>query len=437
MNWVRLILPCVLVFGCLQAEDLPPLPPEKPAEPEVKPQPAAATVDPATLGTGQKIPSSRYNEEEDDPTLDRKDPLDSAEIHIGRKDQNTPPAPPPPALPCPTCGNRGHLPSHRRAQTLILLETDAAPDPETALGWTPCPDCKHGLESKDRFEAEKARLAGRAAAYAAHEKSAGAAFLDFETRHLTGHFQATPAEVRECARQLEKLTGILREHSGETWLKASPAAQHMVLCENERAYAAYLDLVVRKKTVAEDHPNWQQLARTTSSFGSRNLTVLRRDTLVAARGADGLGHTAVFVFAQMLAHEAADGKAPIWFCEGFSSQCEYLVFQSQWCYSIRYEQNKLSLDANWAEAVARGLRENKVRAWEIIFTRELIGMPVIEYQQCWSMVRYLYQLNAEAFGQLPGHFRAGLDATKALEKAYGKPVAQLEAAWRTWAAQGR
>ncbi|MBI3832219.1 MAG: hypothetical protein HY291_22040 [Planctomycetes bacterium] len=402
-------------------------------------------VDPSLASKLSEHPKSSETsaKEEDDPTLVENDPLGGQEIIIGRKDETRKPAEPPPPPPaksvkaeavCPTCKNRGFKTTTKADQAYMLFESDPAPDPELYFGWTPCPDCKLGLEMKQRFENQKDRLAKRTEVYAAHEKAMGLAFIDFETRNATGHFQTTPVEARDCAKYFEKLSRLLREHcEGDAYLKANPAAQHMVVCENGERYALYLERF--SKSHPENEGNWKDLARTTSSFGSRNLTVIRRDAVAATSA--GLGHITVFVYAQMLVHEACDSKAPIWFCEGFSSLCESLIFENPWCYSIRYEQNKLSFDVNWTQAVAKGVKDDKIQEWEVLFTREMISMPVLEYQECWSIVRYLYKADAVGFAKLPELFKQGLETKKALEQAFGKPLAQLEKEWRLSAAQGR
>ncbi|MCW8130655.1 MAG: hypothetical protein KIS92_09920 [Planctomycetota bacterium] len=417
------------------AQEAPPLPPERPAEPApVAPAPGpleTKSLDPSALDE-TKRPAQTSPEEDDD--LTHKDPLQSAEIMIGRKDAV--PVPEVPKTLCETCHDTGRI-RPRLLLPYVLFENDPAPEPDAFLGWKPCEACKRGLEMKQVYEDEKTRQAKRGELYAGHEKAMHMAFLDFETRHATGHFQTSAAEARECAKHFEKLTIQLKEHcQGDAFLKATPQTQHMVVCENGEKYATYLEWFAKTRHDKDGDPNWQDLAKTTSSFGSRNLTVIRRDALVV-NSPQGLGHLTTFVLAQMLVHEATDGKAPLWFCEGFSSLCESLIFETPWCYSIRYEQNKLNFDASWAQAIAKGIRERKTQAWEVIFTREMISMPQLEYQQCWSIVRYLYKLDGLAFAKLPELFKKGLDSKKAFEEAYGKPIATLEANWKAWAAQGR
>jgi hypothetical protein len=184
-----------------------------------------------------------------------------------------------------------------------------------------------------------------------------------------------------------------------------------------------------------DEKNWKELAAESPSFGSQRLTIVRRDAAVPPKG-PGLNHIVLFSFAHMLIREAANGKAPEWFMEGFSSLCEYLVLKMPRCYSVRYEHNPLSFEISWEQAVAKAIRAGRVKNWERVFGLDLIGMSVVDYQQCFSMVHYLFVLDPKAFGELVRLMRQGVRSGPALEKAFGKPVAQLEKLWSAWANRG-
>jgi hypothetical protein len=259
-------------------------------------------------------------------------------------------------------------------------------------------------------------------------------FIDFETRVLTGHFQATLDETRECASAIDRFVGALRAKCGHGFLGASPLTQQIVVCENQEKYLKYMEAYA--KADGSGDANWQELAKKSASFGSRNITVIRRDLLTQPQGA-GLGHMVVFSAARMLVREATNNHAPHFFAEGFASQCEFLAYNSNYCYSIRYEDNKLNFDGTWAKALQEGVRANKVLKWGELFNQELVGMTVLMYQECWSVVRYLYETDGAAFDKLPALFKEGQTPAKAIEKAYGKTLEKLEAGWRTWALQGR
>ena len=403
----------------------------KPSNPADKPSSPAATASEAERFDEHKVKRQRLSREEEDldPDWEAQDPFARMEVQIGKREE-PPPVPPPP---CASCKDLGFLFSERAARPFLLFETEMAPQPEVALGWTPCPVCARGKLRKAYLESERIRLANRSDRYANHAKELGMDFIDFETRHVTGHFQTSPAEARECGLLFEKVAKTLREHGCSAYLQATPEKQRMVICENEARYLAYLEHFTRQNGKNEE--NLLQLARKTSSFGSQHLTVIRRDRVVAPVGS-GLGHIAVFSFAQMLVREAAGKEAPAWFVEGFSSLCETLVFEFPLCYSIKYEPNPLSFEPSWAKAVAEGLKRKGVREWSTLFNLDMIGMSVLDYQQCWSVVRFLYHADGEGFNRLPALFK-GAEGKKAIEIAFGQPIEKLEAAWRVWAAQGR
>jgi hypothetical protein len=341
--------------------------------------------------------------------------------------------PEPPAPPCAACQSTGRRKVEAKS-LYILFENDPAPEPSARLGWSPCTDCVRGKEYQAVWNAEKARLADRAAAYRRHEEKVGLRFVNLETGHFTGHFQTTPAEAREAATWLAKLAEGLREQGAAAYLPASPAELQLVICENAARYQAYLEYFVAHVEVHDK--SWKELAAGSASFGSQDLAIIRRDRVVSAAGST-LNHLVAFSAAHLLVENACAGKAPDWFAEGFSSYCESFLLGIPCCYSIRYEPNVLEPDFAWAKSLAEALRQGKGREWKIIFNVALIGMTKLEYQECWSIVRYLAQADKEAFARMPGFFKSGLDTTAALEKAYGKPIPQLEAQWRVWACQGR
>ena len=367
---------------------------------------------------------ARHRDDEDEEAPDAPD---DAEFTIGRR-------PEPPAPPCGTCQNTGKRKEHA-LRDYILFEDDTVLDAGVTLGWSPCPDCARGRKLEAEFEGERRRIAERSGKYKDHERELGLTFIDFETRYLTGHFQTTPEEAKSCAKLFARLTEILRERcENEACLISSNANQSLVICENENRYLKYLDFF--SHTAGHNDENWLTLARKTASFGSRGLTVIRRDLVATGQGS-GLEHMAVFAFGHMLVREATDNKLPSWFGEGFSSLCESLVLENPRCYSIRYEENKVEFEASWSQAVAGALKREQARRWEVAFTLEQVGMSALDYQQCWSMVRYLFLSNGPAFAKLPDLFKSGLNTTAALEKAYELPIEHLERSWKSWAGQGR
>lgn len=402
---------------------------ETPPQPGTKPKP----LDPATLEKYIKS-SPSPNEEDADPDWKKNDPFLNPELKIGKRNE-VPQFNPPKSLDgCGTCKGRGRLTSDAAEKAYMVFENEDPQDPSVSLGWLACPDCKVGMEHKQRFEDELRRLAGRVKLYQDHERELKMAFVDFETRHVSGHFQTSIPEARECAKFFGQLAKQLSQKGCDTYLQGRPGAHHLIVCENLKSYKAYLSRIVAVE--GGDDPNWLELAAQSSSFGSRNGVVIRRDKVVGGE-ASGLGHITIFAFANMQVREASQGKAPKWFIEGFSSLCESLIFETPWCYSVAYEKNQISFDADWSKAVAKGLREGRVAGWDALFTRDLISMPQVEYQQCWSVVRYLYKFDAPAFAKLPTCFAENLDSVKAIEKAYGHPIGKLETSWRIWAAQGK
>jgi len=421
-----LLLVLVLAAVALRGEE--PVPP--PAPPPAPPSPFANGDAPKleSLSDPRKERARiREEAEEKEAKEPVPDPFKGQEITIAPRPEA------PPAV-CTTCDNTGRLYTEMAKRAYILFENQDLPEPELSLGWKPCPNCARGKAAQRGFDDERLRLGKRTVQYSDHEKRFGMQFIDFETRVLTGHFQATLEETRECAAAIDRFAGMIRTRCGHGYLGASPDTQHLVVCENEEKYLKYMEVFAQNDGNGDQ--NWQELAKKSASFGSRNITVIRRDLLTQPQGA-GLGHMVVFSSARMLIREATNNHAPHFFAEGFASLAESLAYGSNYCYSIRYEDNKLNFDGAWAKSMQEGVRANKVLKWDALFNQELVGMSVLMYQQCWSVVRYLYETDGAAFDKLPALFKEGLTPAKAIEKAYGKSIDKLEKAWRTWAALGR
>ena len=398
------------VFIAAQAEELP-------AE-----KPAPETPNFLNLATPTKHPFA--NEEEEnakDETPAEPKSFGDRTIQIGLRPEK-------PIPPCATCKSTGHVKT-LPFKPYVLLEGDTPPDPEVSLGWKPCPDCARGKKAAERFDREKERLTQRTESYVAHEKALGMEFLDFETRHVTGHFQTSKSETKEIAFSLEQVAQRMEEMNIGALLPASPNAAHLVVCENEARYFAYLDFATSED--GKRDTQWLNLARHTASFGQGHIGVLRRDKLVFPNGS-ALGNMTLFSYAWIMLRISSGDKAPEWFSQGFSSLIESLVYDPPRCYSINYQENKLSFDRPWNRSVAEGVRANKTRTWELAFSMKLIGMSLLEYQQCWSMVKFLAQKNGAAFSKLPGLYKQGLSDKDALEKAYELPLAKLESEWKGW-----
>lgn len=399
-----LLLSCILLGGALPAEEPGPAPAaETPKDPPVAPVQPKPPAPPAA---------------------------DDGGLEIAQR-------PEPPPADCAACRNSGRAVSPSLKMLYVLFENEEAPPAEASLGWLPCTQCVRGKAHIERLEAEGKRLDrdARHKGYALREKQLGMDFIDFETRQVTGHFQTSPNEAKATALLFEQVALKLRERTGAAILRGIPEDLHIAVVENEANYLKYLGYVAGDPSNKDLDENWKALAKKTSSFGSRNLTVIRRDLVVPPKGF-GLGHVAVFSFGQMLVRQSTENKAPLWFAGGFSSLCESLVFAAPVCYSVRYERNDVSFEPDWTKAVALALNAKKARQWATVFTLDEVGMAALDYQQCWSVVKYLYERDGPAFAKLPGLFAEGKDSAEALSEAYGQKLEQLEFAWTVWAKRG-
>jgi hypothetical protein len=371
------------------------------------------------------LPAAQGEDEEE--TRPEREPSSGGELTIARREEPSVPLPD-----CKECGNTGQVKAEPPKQPYVLFENDPPPDPWVRLGWKPCASCPRGQKQQPIYETERARLASRDKEYQDHEDRVGMKFVDFETPLVTGHFQTTAQEARQCGQLFARLAGVLKDSGAGVFLPDTPNLLHLVVCENEEQFGKYLEYFSR--FVEGRDADWVKLAKTSASFGSRFLSVIRRDRVVSPSGSS-LPNLAVFCLGHMLVGLASGGRAPDWFSEGFSSYCESCLFTDPRCYSIRYEENPLEFESSWSRAVWNGLRAGKALPWAKAFGLDLIAMTRLEYQQCWSIVRYLATLDKEAFARLPGLFIRGLKSAEALEKAYNKPLSKLEGDWRYWAGQ--
>jgi hypothetical protein len=303
------------------------------------------------------------------------------------------------------------------------MEGDRPPDPAAAAPWRACPKCRLNADPKILVDAEAARLANVGARNAYWEQQLGLRLQWGETRHVTIHAELTPAATRNVLVQLDRLAARLQADKKCTVLTpARPDTHEIVILWDAPSYDKMINVM------AQQNPgqDWE-LARKAMGVRMRTLSFFsaKRGTPTPPE------HMALFQFAQMLMDEATETRAPGWLREGFAAYCENLILQKNLCYSFAYEANQVKFGPNWNAEIRKHAQQGKLKTWAQVFQLDLIGMKALDYLTCYSVVLFLNQ-DHDRFVKFVQNVRDVMDINPAMEQAYGKKPAELEALWARW-----
>ncbi|MCZ7645558.1 MAG: hypothetical protein M5U26_09780 [Planctomycetota bacterium] len=457
-----------------------PKPPEEPIAsigpgPQVRPEPAvsvvppvtspietkteaapAATLDPMQALTGRDTSSpKRVEEDEEEPgpamvqnpaarepapaptTPAVEPPLDLKPLPQDPKPEVAQPQPaqpvqppqpaPPPAEPAkPSLADQyatiPHVP-------FVHLEKDPAPPLQAWIPWNFGPKYAGKRDTNVLLEDAKRVFEEAQRKHESWEKMTSLELVRVDTHHVTVHARLTEALARGVGQKLEDLTGLLQRDTRSVALtQTRPDTHELVILWDDIDYNKLIDAFEKQ----QPGEHWK-LARMATGGMSRYTGYFN-----ARQGLPpGPEHMALFQFGKLLILEATDGKAPAWLNEGFAALGENMVTHQNLCYSFRYEPNAVKFGENWNQDIRKFAMESKLKTWDLIFPLDLVGMSSLDYLTCYSMVSYLYKASPAMFLKLVDNIRNGMDSKTAVEKAYGRPLKDIQQMWGQWALQQR
>jgi hypothetical protein len=322
--------------------------------------------------------------------------------------------------PCSQCLGTGYVPISA-LQIYVRAFGDAA-KPEAAVPWKQCPKCQVGRDAKDLLDLETKRDAFELKK--SMESKTSLKFSAVETRHVTLCGQDQPAELKDIADHLEKLTALLESSTNTTLLTpCRPDQDSIFILGDKGSYDTMLTKAFGQKS--------DSLAFKTGGSTGLHVSVSWPKAPPNGKPAPNV-NKAVFIFASMLIQNSTNGKCPPWLREGFASHCENAILNSNLCYTIAYELNEVKFDKNWNTQLKKFAEERKLRPWSEIFPMDMISLGPLQYLTCYSMVSFLIRSDPKAFVKAVAMIRDGEISNVAIEKAYGRKIEDLQTAWGAW-----
>ncbi len=320
---------------------------------------------------------------------------------------------------CTQCLGTGFLPSAPKAYVHLPNEPLIAAN---AIPWKHCSKCGASRDAKELLETEANRLSKSTDQYKNWEQRLGMKFLPVDTHHATIYSQLPLPQAKAVGDALEQLTAHLQTVTKVTLLTgARPDSQEIFLLSDNGNFTKFIDVMTAGRPAEEI-----ALAKKCTSITNAKVAVMFFNPTPNE-------DKAVFALAKMMILEAfGTARAPDWLVEGFSSYCENAVTKKNLCYSIQYEFNQVKFGQNWNADVAKLARDGQLRKWDEIFVLSMIGLKAREYITCYSMVGFLMKLDGAKFARMVVNIRDGMDSQKAMEKAYGRSVGELQGLWAAW-----
>jgi hypothetical protein len=405
-------------------------------KPEEKPAAESKTLPPVIPTETPK--AARKEDEEEEPVKKKEPPPKEESSTANPLDQPSakpaepttlPPVTPPKTPVCAPCYSTGYVPL-AQWRPYVHLFGEAMPDPMQSVPWQYCPKCQKDKDNKELLLAETDRMIQVTARNRVWDEFGGKdiKFLHFDTHHLTLHSQLPTDMARKVAATMEKLVQQLEVATRSILLtQTRPGTHEVVVAWDDASYNILLS-ELEKKFPGSD---WS-LSRRSKGFTGRELSVYN-----AERGVGGGPEAmALHSFSKMLMHKACGGKSPDWLNEGFAAYCENRLTGKNLCISFSYEKNDVKYSDNWNQEIRKYALQGKLKTWDTVFMSSLIGQKAIDYLTFYSMVCFL-MTDPQKFCVMVTELRDGADSAKAIEKAYGLPVKDLQMRWAQWAVAQR
>lgn len=322
---------------------------------------------------------------------------------------------------CPSCKGLGILPNlPYKPYTKVDGQASSAPD--FAPPWKYCDKCQKGVDIKLISEDMKQRQQ-QALEHKQFEQFAGKPLAAIETPFVAIHSQLPPATNKTVANALEKCAGILQTNSKSMVLVTTrPDTDDMIMLADQGTYDTYID-----KAMAQNDASARELSKKSGGISGYHMHMFRLMTPGAP-----VESRAVFGFGQMLMRCATGDKSKPWLNEGFAAYCENATLGTNLNYSFTYEKNEVKFEKNWNDQMKKSVKEGKVKQWVEIFNIDLSHMKPVEYLSCYSIVSCLIKIDPARFDKFVLLIRDGEDSGPAVEKAYGRKIADLQTLWTQW-----
>lgn len=326
---------------------------------------------------------------------------------------------------CQACQGQRIVPILPYTPFIKIHDSDPANNPEIVPAYKPCPVCNAKANVKEFLADIKEHQEKASAKNKAMEELIGVKLIQAENQYVTVRTSLTSRELRKIMTVIEKLSAHLSTtFQSMTLLTARPDDGSIIFMTEAKAF----DKVVDKVMTDGEHKDFAKKVRGCTHEGNHIQCLDPLDLKYDAH--------AVFDYASILIRSATNGNAPNWLAEGFGDYCEWAVLNSNQHYSIAYiAEQHVKFGTNWVADIRKLAQQGKLSKYNDMLHFDMIGMKQHEYLTCMGVVCCLVKSSPKRFDQMVQFIRDGEDPAAAMEKAYGRKIAEMERFWTQWMAQ--
>ncbi|HLX62947.1 MAG TPA: hypothetical protein VKX17_16870 [Planctomycetota bacterium] len=237
------------------------------------------------------------------------------------------------------------------------------------------------------------------------------------TPFISFHSNLPMITQKKLADDLEKCAGALQANlKTMRMLRIRPDTDDIYLFNNDK----FLDTYVEKV--------WPNDAETAKKTGE----ILRANIFIKKKGKEQDENYVVNFFGNMQVLRATSGKAPHWLIEGFSAYCENKALGKNLIAHVPAAEVAKEKDnsGNWLAPIRSKAKD--VKKWEELFQVQYADAKVLDSMASFSIVWYLVALDPMRFDKFIQNIADGENSVSAIEKAYGRKVAELQSNWIQW-----
>jgi hypothetical protein len=337
----------------------------------------------------------------------------------------------PPDPDCRRCRGLGVVPLSN-AKPYVFVEGQGAFKPEEAAIGQPCPLCQVGGDKGALTDEAQRQHVSVLAEHAQWEERLGEKLLLVQTRHVAIHTELKPADAKRVGESVEEMTIRLQKAAGSLAITPTrPAGYPQVLLWGEPSWTKFRAVMERLYTPEQLGDDWRNAGKGILYDHAAVAHCYLTPKTVHEVPAE---YFAVKLAAARQIWVASGMHAPPWLIEGFAGYAQHLVLGAARVYTI-YALGRGPRKPVTLSDAARAAAAKQFRPWDKLLTRELRDLEAADYAQSPAMVAFLLEDQPSKFLSFVGLLQLGMACPAALEEAYGKSVADLEAASAKWLAR--
>lgn len=337
-------------------------------------------------------------------------------------------AKPDPLLPdiCPVCLGCGYIPFSPRP-AYVHMEGEPAPKPESFVPWHFCPKCQGERDPSELVAVEAGRLQNGSSTHANWEKKLGMKLVLVQTRHCTLHCQMTPEVAKRQGQGCEAAIEYIQRMTKSCFLTPPRPDNYEFLYLWDQASFNKAIPVCRGEPEFQGIEDWDLITKTAGFNGQLSQV---------ANALEGKNrppeHTVISNTAVRCIALATGNKAPQWMTYGFAYHTEFAVTTKILNTYVAYRVNDEKLGQDWPAEARKFVRERSMIGWKDIATLALADWNPKHHVAAFAMVSFLMKTDPVKFAKVGVLIKGGTEPSEAIEKMYGKPIDQLEAACNKW-----